>query len=137
VTDDAGAYQRRLAGAILERLYSYASRRNIPLVIQSIPVFLRFSNELVEAFPFGEFDVHRPGILFLSAKSLLDPYRCKERVFNLRSHFHYSPAAHRIVGEALAKLISERALAKDGMVGLEQPKPLQEIPSNVACVAPR
>ncbi len=137
-TDDpAATYQRRLAGAILERLYSDTRRWNIPLVIQSVPAFLPFSNELVDWFPFGEFDVHRPGIHLVTAKSLLDPYRCKELMFNLRSHFHYTPAAHRIVGESLAKLTFERALAKDRMVGLEQAEPSQEILSNTACVTPR
>jgi len=105
-------YQRRLAGAILERLYADTRSRNIPLVIHSIP--WPSKKGLVEMFPFEDFDVHRPGISFLSAKPLLDPYipDPKQKVFNTRSHWHYTPLAHRIVGESLAKLIPEGTFDK-------------------------
>jgi hypothetical protein len=106
----SAVYQRQLAGAILERLYSWTHSRNIPLVIQSIA--WPGKKGLMEMFPFADFDVHRPGIIFLSDKPLLDPYVGKEKVFNARSHWHYTALAHRLVGDRLARLILEDTFEK-------------------------
>jgi hypothetical protein len=65
---------------------------------------------LVEAFPLGEFDVARDGIVFVSGKEQLDPWLGREPLYWRRSHFHWTPVAHRIAGEALARTILERQL---------------------------
>jgi hypothetical protein len=100
-------YQRQLAGAIFERLYQLTRSRNIPLVIHSIPAYLPVVTQFVEVFPFDEFNLRRPGILFLASKPLLDPYLGKQTLVNLRATRHWSAFSHRIAGEALAKLIME------------------------------
>ena len=54
-------YERRLAGAIFERIHRATSQRGIPLVIQSIPSESQQPYRLIEMFPFEEFDVYRKG----------------------------------------------------------------------------
>jgi lysophospholipase L1-like esterase len=118
VSDDAGEAQRRLAAAIFERIYAATRARGIPLVIQSIPGEVRVDAEirLAEAFPLAEFDVAREGLAFVSAKELLDPWMAREQLYWTRSHFHWTPFAHRLSGEALSRVILERKL-------LAQPAP--------------
>jgi lysophospholipase L1-like esterase len=111
------AAQRRLAAALFERIYQLTRERGIPLVIQSIPTAVYRTSEsgvtemrLVELFPLDEFDVHRPGIHFLAAKPLLDPEVGRTLLYYTRSHGHWTPAAHRIAGDALARLVVEQDL---------------------------
>jgi len=109
--------QRRLAAALFERMYQLTRARGIPLVIQSIPTAVYRTSDsgvtemrLVELFPLDEFDVQRPGIHFLAAKPLLDPEVGRTLLYYTRSHGHWTPAAHRIAGEALARLVVEQNL---------------------------
>jgi lysophospholipase L1-like esterase len=109
---EAGSAERDLAVAIFERIYAGARARGIPLVIQSIPsdTFVDGKRALVEAFPIGQFDVAREGLAFVSGKEFLDPYLGRERLYWTRSHFHWTPFAHRVSGEALARVVLERKL---------------------------
>ncbi len=110
--DDVGSEQRRLAAAIFERIYGVTRAQGIPLVIQSIPGEVKESGEsrLVDAFPLAEFNVARGGLAFVSAKELLDPLEGHEQLYWTRSHFHWTPLAHRIAGEGIARVILERKL---------------------------
>jgi hypothetical protein len=103
------SYEERLAVALLERLYSDARERGVPLVIQSIPSYTPEPPTLVDGFPRG-FAVDRPGLAFLAAKPLLEPSLGRERLYNTRSHWHWTPLAHRLSGQALAERILERGL---------------------------
>lgn len=108
--------QRRLTAALFERIYGDARERSVPLLIQSIPTPVYPEGprpdrvELLELFPLGDFDVARPGLAFFPAKSVLDPLAGKELLYYLRSHGHWTPLAHRLSGEALARVVVERGL---------------------------
>lgn len=105
------AAQRALAAALFERLYRDASERGVPLVIQSIPSPpVQPGGALIELFPVGEFDVQREGLAFFPAREALAPYNGRELLYYLRSHGHWTPLAHRLSGEGLARLIDERGL---------------------------
>ena len=108
--------QRRLCAAIFERIYSGARERGLPLVIQSIPTPV-YPNGieadkvvLVEQFPLADFPVDRPGLLFFSAKSVLEPAIGREVLYNLRSHGHWTAYSHKVDGEALAQRIVDAGL---------------------------
>jgi lysophospholipase L1-like esterase len=115
-TDPEAAEQRALAAAILERIYADCRERGIPLVIQSIPTpnANHDPTDLYEVFPLAEFDVNRPGLVFLPAKSVLQPYVGHQLLYNERSHQHWTPLAHRLSGEALAKLVLDENLLSEG-----------------------
>jgi lysophospholipase L1-like esterase len=103
--------QRALAGALFERFYRDAHERGIPLVIQSIPSPpVQPGGELIELFPLGSFAVEREGLAFFPAREVLASYNGKELLYHLRSHGHWTPLAHRLSGEGLARLIDERGL---------------------------
>jgi hypothetical protein len=110
--DAEAAHQRALSAAIFERIYADCRERGIPLVIQSIPTpnANHAPTDLYEVFPSAEFDVHRPGLVFLPAKSVLQPYVGKELLYWERSHQHWTPLAHRLSGEALAQRILDADL---------------------------
>jgi len=106
------AAEQRLASAIFERILRDTRAKGIPLLIQSIPVFApgEQRNELFDAFPLAEFDVHRPGVHYLSAKVVLDPYVNDQPLYWRHSHGHWTPLAQRLDGEALADLITAEHL---------------------------
>lgn len=99
--------QRQLAGAIFERIFATTRAREIPLVIQSIPMPDPFHapRELLEQFPLDSFDVERAGIHFFPARSVLAPHLDSALLYHLRSHGHWTPEAHRLAGEGLAELV--------------------------------
>ena len=106
------ALERRLTAAIYERIYAVSRARGIPLVIQSIPAppLPGADRQLVELFPLDEFGVDRESLLFFPAKSVLDPEFGRSLLYHERSHGHWTPLAHRLAGEELARLIDERGL---------------------------
>ena len=107
--DDGRRDQRMLAALILGRMLAAARDKGVPLVIQSIPVYLHDPPQLVDRFPL-EFDVGLDGIDFLSAKQVLEPHLGEQPLYWLRSHRHWTPFSHRQSGRALAKRIDERGL---------------------------
>jgi hypothetical protein len=109
--DDANAAKRRLCALIFERILAWTRARGIPLVIQSIPAEVDIAGQLVDSFPTGEFDVHQPGLTFVAAVDLLRPLVGKERLYWRRSHHHWTPLAHRLAGEEMA-----RRILKDGLL---------------------
>ena len=106
------ALEQRLTAAIYERIYAATRARGIPLVIQSIPSppLPGPDRHLVELFPLDEFGVDRESLLFFPAKSVLDAELERSLLYHERSHGHWTPLAHRLAGEALARLIDERGL---------------------------
>lgn len=104
--------QQRFCALLFERIYATTSARSIPLVIQSIPDERLPAMKLVDSFPLELFDVKRPGILFLSSKEILDPLEGKELLYWRRSHHHWTPLAHRLAGEELAKRILAAGLLR-------------------------
>jgi lysophospholipase L1-like esterase len=107
---DAGpSYEEELTRTLFEELVRRTRERGVPLVIQSIPNFSPEPPTLVDAFP-KAFSADRPGVAFLAAKPLLEPYLGREKLYNTRSHWHWTALAHRLSGEALAKLVSEEKL---------------------------
>jgi lysophospholipase L1-like esterase len=107
--DDGPSYEEQLTQALFDELYRRAREHGVPLVVQSIPNFTPEPPTLVDAFPAG-FAADRPGLAVLAAKPLLEPYLGREKLYNTRSHWHWTPLAHRLSGEALANLIVERGL---------------------------
>lgn len=118
--DERTRDQQRLAAAILDRLYDYAHQRGINVIIQSLPSGGYASaydyRPLHDVFPYEDFDANRPGLAILRMVDVLRPYEGKKQIKNLRSHFHWTPFAHKLSGGALAALIHERGL-------LEPPSP--------------
>ena len=104
--------ERRLAAAIFERIYAASRARGVPLVIQSIPTPTPPGRDrrLLELFPLDQFDVDREGLFFFPAKAVLDPEFERSLLYHERSHGHWTPLAHRLAGEDLARLIVERGL---------------------------
>ena len=116
--------QRALAAALLERLYAGTRERGIPLVIQSIPTAVYPNGPpdpegrdirpgqvvLLDAFPLAEFDVARPGLLYVPIEPVLAPFADEKLLYFLRSHGHWTPLAHEIDGETLAARIVEAGL---------------------------
>lgn len=117
-TGQDGEYPGALTGAILERLHQFCRERGVALVIQSIPTLPPDQSQLVEMFPFGHFDVARPGVYFVSGKELLDPHRGRELLYWTRSTGHWTPFSHRLSGRALADLIESRGLLDGGAAAL-------------------
>jgi lysophospholipase L1-like esterase len=109
---EGSAPERELAAAIFDRIWRTTQARGIPLLIQSIPIpnSVAGPTALVDTFPLAEFDVNRPGLVFFSAKEALDPYVGKDKLYWTRSHGHWTPLAHRLDGEALARIVLERDL---------------------------
>lgn len=108
---DPATYEARLAAAIFERMLRWCSERDLPLVIQSIPLPLWDDRtKLIDAFPYEHFDVERPGLHFFAAKDILAPHSARELLYWERSHSHWTPFAHRLAGKALADLILSRQL---------------------------
>jgi len=115
--DDAS---RRLTAAIYERLYGVCNQRGIPLVISSIAARRgRPDPKLDEAFPLDCFDINREGLAFVSTRDLLQPHMETRQVFWDRSHGHWTPFAHDLVGRELADVIMSRGL----LMGPASPEP--------------
>lgn len=104
--------QMKFCALLYERIYAMATARSIPLVIQSIPDERLPDGKLVDSFPLADFDVKRPGILYLPTKELLDPLEGKELLYWRRSHHHWTPLAHRLAGEELARRILAAGLLR-------------------------
>jgi hypothetical protein len=102
---DPAAYERELGAALLERLLSWCGEREVGLVIQSIPEGNPYSLTLRDDFPYAEFPVDREGLTFLRCEELLAPWLGKEPLYWSRSHFHWTPFAHRLSGERLAEAV--------------------------------
>jgi hypothetical protein len=100
--DPKGAYGRRLTAALFEEIYKTTREHGLSLVILSIPWYRQHPDRLAEAFPVAEFPVERPGLSFVPAKTLLDPYVGKEQLYWHQSHGHWTPLAHEVAGKALA-----------------------------------
>ena len=106
-----GSYERLLGAAIFERLYETTRARHISLIILSIPTLRGNPNRLIDGFPFESFPVDRPAFAYISAKELLEPHLGKELLYWTRSHYHWTPFAHRQAGEALAdRIVGQRLL---------------------------
>jgi lysophospholipase L1-like esterase len=118
--DDAvKASQRALAAALFERIYAATRERGVPLVIQSIPtpVYPQGPPDpegrdlrpgqvvLLDLFPLAEFDVHRPGLLYVPIAPVLEPFADEKLLYYLRSHSHWTPFAHELDGTTLADRI--------------------------------
>jgi hypothetical protein len=108
---ESSPYARRLTVAIFEALYDFTRKRGIPLVINSIPYQRREPTEsFIETFPLADFDVGRPGLYFVGSADLLRPYIGKQLLVWERSHYHWTPFSHHVVGENLARLFLDNHL---------------------------
>ena len=108
--DARGAYERRLTGAIFERIYEITRAHEIPLLIHSIPTLWPNPDRMVDLFPLEEFDVNREGLAYFPAKSVLEPYLDKRPLYHRRSDFHWTPLGHALAGEAIAERIIDDGL---------------------------
>ena len=107
---DEMAYPERLGGAIFERIYMTSRKLELPLIILSIPREQLNSSGLVDQFPLGAFDTAREGIWFVPAKRFLDSRVGRELLYYKRSADHWTPLAHRLVGEELAQVVLDSDL---------------------------
>jgi hypothetical protein len=111
--DELTKLRRRLGAAIFERLYGVTQRAGIPLVIHSIPARREAPERaLEELFPSEYFDVQRGGLLFVSAKKVLDPEVGQHPLYFDRSHGHWTPRSHELAGKELARRITEAVLLR-------------------------
>jgi hypothetical protein len=101
------SYEQNLTVAIFERFYEFCQKRDIKLVIHSIPSL--DLHGLVELFPIDRFDADRGGILFVPSREILLPYleSSDEQLYWNRSHGHWTPFSHRVAGGAMARAILE------------------------------
>lgn len=106
--------ERALAVAILDRLYEVCRERGIPLIIQSIPILGGEENtKLIETFPLDAFDRDREGLFFVDMVGPLSERMGREKLYNARSHWHWTPVSHRVSGERIARLVLEEGLLSD------------------------
>ena len=98
-------YQERLTAAIFERLYAFTRERDVPLIIHSIPFGGLTPGRMRDVFPIEHFEVDRPGLHFFRSMEVLAPHEGKQSLMWGRSHFHWTPFSHRVVGEELAEII--------------------------------
>jgi hypothetical protein len=103
----AGSKERQLFAAIYERMYQGLRAKGIPLVVHSIPnaVVDPQKQQFIDSFPRELFDLNRPGLDYLSGKSILEPSLGKQLLFWTHSHFHLTPFSHEMIGKALAEVI--------------------------------
>ena len=104
VEPDQKQYQRRLAAAIIERMYERLRAAGIPLLIHSIPSTR--GSELLELFPLEYFDTSQPGVYFLSGAEVLQPHVGQELLYRKRSHSHWTPYSHEVAAKRLARLVA-------------------------------
>ncbi|MFO0982788.1 MAG: SGNH/GDSL hydrolase family protein [Planctomycetota bacterium] len=104
--------KERLAAAIFERIYATTRARGVPLIVQVIPAYYPDQHALVDSFPRAYFDATRPGLFVFAAKSILEPFMGKERLYNSwdLSHGHWTAFSHAQSGKALAHLILSEQL---------------------------
>jgi hypothetical protein len=107
--DAQGIYEESLAAALLDAVASSCRERGVPLVIHSIPYEAPGTHALVDALP-ARFNADQPGVVVLRAAEVLAPNVGRELLYWKRSHYHWTPLSHRIVGEALADLIESLQL---------------------------
>jgi len=101
----AGEDQKRLAAAIFTRIKSFLGEHGIPLVIHTIPS--RRKSVLIDVFPLEYMDFMEPGVMIVSAKSVLEAEVGQRQLYWDRSHSHWTPDSHLLAGKALAKAIVE------------------------------
>ena len=122
--DDLPTAEQALAVAILDRLYEVAHARGIPLIIQSIPILVRDErDELIETFPLDHFERDREGLYFLGMQRRLSPYLGEQglgdtKLYNERSHWHWTAFSHEVSGKALAEIILEEDLLRTPSTGM-------------------
>jgi lysophospholipase L1-like esterase len=109
---DPALYERRLEGALLRRLLDWCRERKVLLVVQSIPESIPVGPALRDDFPYDEFPVEQDGLRFIRCEEFLAPWLGKELLYWTRSHFHWTPFAHRLSGERLAEVIEQAWLAE-------------------------
>lgn len=109
--DDA---PRDLAAALFEALYEETRSHDVPLVVHSIPTQRSDPLRLVDTFPLDRFRPDRPGLVYVPAKEVLDPYVGEELLYWTRSHWHWTPFSHRQAGRALARAILAHGLLERG-----------------------
>lgn len=102
------AQQNALVVALMNRIYATARAHGAALVIQSIPSFRENPLDLVDMFPLEDFDMEREEFAFVSAREELLPFLGREQLYHRRSHWHWTPLAHRVSGMALARVIEDR-----------------------------
>jgi len=108
---------RRLAAAILDRVYGVLNARGIPLVVQSIPRLDETGTGLVDSFPYELLDSGRPGLEIVRGKDFLEPHLGEERLYWARSMGHWTPLSHELSGQVIAarivdgNLLEPRAVA--------------------------
>lgn len=113
----APSAEQALTVAILDRLYATTRARGIPLVIQSIPILAGANRDaLIEAFPVDYFDFDREGLYFVSMRDALRPALGQQKLYNDRSHGHWTPFSHRVSGQQISRLVLDHHL-------LEPPRP--------------
>jgi len=110
--EDPALYQRRLAGALVQRMLDWCRGHGKLLVVQSIPEVVPAGPSLRDAFPYGEFSIEQDGLKFIRCEEFLSPWLGKELLYWTRSHFHWTPFAHRLAGEHLAEVIHDAWLAE-------------------------
>ncbi|NNL67793.1 MAG: hypothetical protein HKP30_16210, partial [Myxococcales bacterium] len=102
-------YPERLAAALVDRMHAVARANGAAFLLHSIasPAPLREPKRLLELFPVDAFSLDREGFAFVPSQPLLEPHRETELLYHTRSHGHWTPFAHRVAGEALARAVIE------------------------------
>ena len=108
-------YAPQLVAAILQRLYEDLHARGIPFVVQSIPGHLVRSGpgpkqKLLDVFPYEFFNAEQEGVSVLAAKEFLTPHLGEEQLYWLRSHKHWTPFGHDLMGRVIADHIDKLGL---------------------------
>src|SRR4030095_14237121 len=107
-----GLYQRRLTGAIFERIYADTRRAGIPMMIQSIPHHGEDPESLIEAFPLEEFNLNQEGLYFVPGKDFLAPVLGKAKLYWEHSDGHWTPLSHHRSAQAMADVILREGLLR-------------------------
>lgn len=104
------SYERRLAAALFEKLYTLASSNGGSLAVVSIPTYRQKPDRLIDTFPVDLFGGSRPSYVYVSGAAVLEPHLGREPLYWLRSHYHWTPFAHDVVGRTLADRVVSAGL---------------------------
>ena len=108
-------YDLRLTAAIIRRMHAMLRERGIPLVVQTIPGFTNEDDpdqplEFIDLFPYHLIDFGQDGVSCVRAAKHLAPYVGEQQLYWYRSHRHWTPFSHEVMGKAIAEHILENGL---------------------------
>jgi lysophospholipase L1-like esterase len=100
--------EAQLTGLLLQEVARVADERGVPLVILNIPVILK--GQVIENFPASVFQLNQEFPMVVAvAREVYASHSTEE--LSYREDSHPRPYGHRLIGEELARVVSQRVWA--------------------------